>query len=297
MDRHEVDGLPPLGTAVDDPVVGGEQLHGVGPVGQAGGRGVAHAVGRVVDVGQEDRASAGEPVLNEVDHRAEPLLEIGDPGPRLLAGRPVHGPFLRRRAPVVVYQVVAPGGHDHQSEHVAGLHFELAADVLDVMERRAARDRQVAVGQVGQDRAEADAPHVGELVVRVSVEPGEVGLRVGDAETVGDAVAQSQQQHLARGPRLRERRPIHLRPGRAFAHGQRGQAVLPVRNAAGNHDRARQNEQRKSRLPLHGEYLLRRCGARRRDLVCLVRSALRAVEGKTNQVPFSSPARGYSAVS
>ena len=63
------------------------------------------------------------------DDRIQPMPEILDPRPGLLQRGPVHRPFPRRSAAVVVNDVVAADRHDDDAERV----FVLDSDLRDVL--------------------------------------------------------------------------------------------------------------------------------------------------------------------
>src|SRR5688572_29431920 len=80
VDGDDVDGFVPGRGGAKSSVVLSENLHAVGPGGQGPGAfRVAGAVGWIVDIGDEDRAAAGELAFNRREHGIETLLIVGDP--------------------------------------------------------------------------------------------------------------------------------------------------------------------------------------------------------------------------
>ena len=96
----------------------------VGPGGQAHELRFADAVGRIVDIAQENRTSAGKFLLDQIEHFIQPLFVIRDPRLGFRESRAVHRSFARLRAAVVVNQIVAAAGHHDEAENVGRLLFQ-----------------------------------------------------------------------------------------------------------------------------------------------------------------------------
>src|SRR5262249_40514060 len=104
--RHDADRRVSAGRTAKGGVIGGVYGHYLRPRRQSCGFRGAAAVGRVVDVGDENAATAGEACLQQREDFAETGFVLGDPRLGLLQSRAVHRPFPRWRTPVPMDQVV-----------------------------------------------------------------------------------------------------------------------------------------------------------------------------------------------
>ena len=222
MDVNQVHVVVGIAHVGDRAVPQREALEPVGPRRQwlVGALDVAHAVGRIVDVGQEDLAAAGEAPADPVHDAPEPLAEGGLPQRGLIEGAAVHLAVLGRLAAVGVNEVVAARRDDHDAPDPLAEERDARHLPHHVVHRRRVADRHVVVPEIREDLRQVASRHVGDLLVVVEHQQVEVAPSRRGAESPRDAVAQAEQHHLTIGPHPLEGLGGHGRPGRA-APGRR----------------------------------------------------------------------------
>ena len=205
MDVDQFDVVAAFGTTSDHVVVRLEHSHAFGPARQAGVDRVAVVICRVVNVREEKMTAAGESLAQAIQHRLQPFLEIGDPRLSLFERRSVHRTLARRRAAIVVDDVVAAGRQHDDTERLRIKLRDFGKHKVDMLQRRRTRQAEVLGFEVWQDRRQAEAAHVGELIVGILHQPIEKRMSRRRSVTGGNAVSEAEQDGLSIRPRLTER--------------------------------------------------------------------------------------------
>ena len=106
-----------VGAIFDGCVVGRQNFYCIGPMWQASALGIAHAIGWVKDVCQKDITATGKPIFGLRDDFFQLARKVFHPRLGLLPCCAIHGFLARCRAAIVVDDVIASGGHDHDATH------------------------------------------------------------------------------------------------------------------------------------------------------------------------------------
>ncbi len=168
VERHNMHFWPLCGRRVNDAIVRGMDLQGVRPSGQVGGRRITSSIRGIVDVADKDVTATGKPRDDQIKHLVQPFLVVVDPALSLLPRGAVHGAFARRRGAIPVDQIVAASGQDDDTQRIVRLERQVGRQRGQVILRVGAGHRRVHRGQVGQHGRQAEALHLGELIVRAA---------------------------------------------------------------------------------------------------------------------------------
>src|SRR6516162_1154712 len=107
MHRHDADTRMPARGPAQRFVVRPVDAEHFRPGRQPGRLGISPTIGGVVDVSNENPATAGEPDFQQAEHFLQPLFVRGDPWHSLLERGAVHRSFARGRLPIPVDEVIA----------------------------------------------------------------------------------------------------------------------------------------------------------------------------------------------
>ena len=204
MNIHEMHIRMCFRSAAKHIIVGSQHGHRIFPSRQTGGFRVTHSVGRIKNVRHENFAAAGKTILNLCQRGFQPPSEAINPRLRFFQTRAIHRLFARRCPTVIMDDVIAAGGQNHDAQNIGRVRWQRTDLSFHDFRRSASRYGEVRGLELWKDGSQTNTFHFGELIRRVFRQWVEIGITFARPETSRHAVAQPDQKNRTFCPSGRE---------------------------------------------------------------------------------------------